>query len=274
MAGQDLVSATLRRLRADAGLSGLRAAALAGLSQSRISRIESGVSVPTETEIRDLCRIYKAPASIRRELLKAAADLRAEVKPTRVAIQHGAAHQLQQRIARIEAGAAEICIFQPALVPGLLQTADYMRAVFSDGGEITGEDLEQSIAARLARAEALASGKSFTLIMAEGTLRWQAASPAVMAAQLDHLEATARRLRVGVIPWTQPATVFVTSGFALYDRRTVSLGTRTGTSFISNPADVAEYVKLFEALESLAAFGDEAAAAFAAMAAEYRALLT
>lgn len=272
MAGQDRVSSTLRDLRAASGLSGQRAATLAGLSQPRISRIESGISVPTEKEIRDLCQVYKAPASIRRELLRAAEDLRAEVKPARLAIQRGAAHKMQERISRIEAASAEIGVFQPALVPGLLQTPDYMRAVFSDGGDITGEDLELSIAARAARADVLGSDRRLTLIMGEGAMRWQAVSPAVMAAQMDRLAELAAQLRVGVILWTRPAEVFVTSGFSHYDRRTVILGTRSGTSFITEPRDVADYVKLFDALEALAIFGDEAAAAFGTMAREYRTL--
>jgi transcriptional regulator with XRE-family HTH domain len=272
LAGQDWVSRTLRELRADAGLSGSRAAAAAGLSQPRISRIESGVSVATETEIRTLCRLYKAPAATRRELLRAAEDMRAEVKPARVAIQRGTAHKLQERIARIEADSAEIGVYQPALVPGLLQTPRYMRAVFSDGGDITGEDLERSVEARSARTAVLNSRRQFTFIMAEGALRWQAMNPEVMAEQLDHLATLASRLRIGVIPWTRPATVFTTHGFSIYDRRTVILGTRTGTSFITSTRDVADYVKLFDALEALAEFGDEAAAACAAMAQEYSAL--
>jgi transcriptional regulator with XRE-family HTH domain len=272
LAGQDWVSRTLRDLRAGSGLSGSSAAGLASLSQSRISRLEGGISVPTEKEIRDLCRVYKAPASARGELLRAAEDLRAEVKPARMAIQRGAAHKLQQRIARIEAASGEIGVFQPALVPGLLQTADYMRAVFADGGDITGEDLEASIAARAARAEVLDSDRKFTFIVAEGTLRWQAVGPTVMAAQLDHLAGLAARLRIGVIPWTQPADVFTTSGFSLYDRRTVILGTRTGTSFITSPGDVADYVKLFDALEAMASFGDSAIELLTSAAGDYRSL--
>jgi transcriptional regulator with XRE-family HTH domain len=272
LAGQDRISRTLRELRAGSGLSGVRAAALAGMSQSRISRIESGVFVPKDAEIRSLCRLYQAPPEVAAELLRAVADLRAEAGPARLVIRRGDAHKLQQRIARVEADSAEIGVFQPALVPGLLQTADYMRAVFSDGGEFTSEDLERSVAARTARARILGSGRRFTFILAEGALRWQASSPAVMAAQLDHLAALAGRARVGVISWTRPANVFTTTGFSLYDRRTVILGTRSGTSFITDPRDVADYVRLFDALTGLAVFGPEAQSIMTDLAAAYRRL--
>jgi transcriptional regulator with XRE-family HTH domain len=270
LAGKDWISSTLRELRAQSGLSGVRAAALAGISQPRISRIESGVFVPTETEIRDLCRLYRAPAQVGRQLLRAAEDIRAEARPARVVLHRGTAHRLQERIARIEAESGEIGVFQPALVPGLLQTPDYMRAVFSDGGDITDEDLEKSIAARMARAAVLDSDRQFTLIMAEGALRWQAVSPQVMAAQLDHLGGLAGRIHIGVIPWTRSASVFTTHGFSLYDRRSVVLGTRTRTAFITDPQDVADYVKLFDSLTELATFGAAAQALMIALADDYR----
>jgi len=272
LAGQDRISGTLRELRARSGLSGVRAAALAGISQSRISRIESGVFVPKDTEIRALCRLYQTSEDVTAGLLEAAADLRIEAGPARLVIRRGDAHKLQERIGRIEAESADIGVFQPALIPGLLQTADYMRAVFSDGGDLTGQDLERSVAARITRSQILGSDKQFTFIVPEGALRWQATSPAVMAAQLDHLAELAGRLPVGVIPWTRPVTVFTTTGFSLYDRRTVILGTRSGTSFITDPRDVADYVSLFDTLTSLALFGQEAQSIISGLADAYREL--
>ena len=245
---------------------------MAGISQSRISRIESGVFVPKDTEIRSLCRLYRAPAAVTSELLRAVTDLRADTGPARLVIRRGDAHKLQQRISRIETDSADIGVFQPALIPGLLQTAGYMRAVFADGGDISADDIEGSVTARMARAQILGSDRTFTFVMAEGALRWQASSPAVMAAQLDHLAELAGRLRIGVIPWTRPASVFTTTGFSLYDRRTVILGTRSGTSFITDPRDVADYLKLFDALAGLAAFGPEAQSIMTDLAGGYRAL--
>ncbi|HET7012340.1 MAG TPA: DUF5753 domain-containing protein [Streptosporangiaceae bacterium] len=204
--------------------------------------------------------------------MRAAADLRAEEGPARLVIRRGDAHKLQQRIARIEAESADIRVFQPALIPGLLQTPGYMRAVFADGGDIADVDLELSVATRIARAQILESDREFTFVVAEGACRWQASSPAVMASQLEHLAELARWLRVGVIPWTRPVNVFTTTGFSLYDRRTVILGTRSGTSFITDPRDVADYLKLFGALTELAVFGPQAQLVLTTLAEAYRAL--
>jgi hypothetical protein len=245
----------------------------AGISQIRVSRIETGKFVPSEQEIRALCRVYRAPANVRAQLVQAAQDLRAETASAKVILSRGA-WRLQQRVARVERGAAEVRVYQPALIPGLLQTPDYARAVFGDGGDITGDDLDQAVEERITRQRVLSeAGRRFTFVLAEGALRWQASSPQVMAAQLDHLaESASRRVRIGVIPWTQPAKVFTTHGFSLYDRRTVIVGTRNATAFITDPRDVTDYVKLFDTLETLAVFGTAAQHVISATAAGYRTL--
>jgi transcriptional regulator with XRE-family HTH domain len=261
--GRDWLSRTLRQLREDAGLSGVQAAKLVGISQPRISRIEGGKFLPREAEIRALAKLYRAPAETRRELLQAVADLRAETIPAkRVVLSRGGAN-LQYRFGRIEKTSAEVCVYQPALIPGLLQTAEYARLVFADGGDITDDELDQAVTARMERADVLASDREFVFIAAEGALLWQAGSPQIMTRQLDHLtEVIGARpnVRFGVIPQARPAEVFTTHGFSLYDRRTVIVGVRTGTSFITDPRDVAEYSKLFGELEALAVFGEQAIA--------------
>ena len=134
--GPDWLSRTLRELREKTGLSGSQAARQVGISQSRISRIEAGRFLPTEEEITTLADLYRVPATIRRRLLKVAKDLRAEETPARVVLQRGA-WRLQRRIASIEENADEISGFSGHIVPGLLQTPDYARAVFADGGDIS-----------------------------------------------------------------------------------------------------------------------------------------
>ena len=179
-------------------------------------------------------------------------------------------------MANIEENAADVCIFTANIVPGLFQTADYARLVFQDGGDVTGEDLDKAVAERLRRAAVFDQpGRSFNVIMAEGALRWQAGSPRVMAEQVDHLLELNQRphLRIGVIPWTQPAHVFALHGFSMYDRRIVIVGTRTGTSFITDAQDVAEYAKLFDELDAVAVFGSDASRVFRDISAGYRSLL-
>ena len=59
-----------------------------------------------------------------------------------------------------------------------------------------------------------------------------------MARQIDHLADVSQRpnVRLGVIPWGTEATVYPSSGFELYDRRTVVVGLPSGARFL-NPDD-------------------------------------
>jgi transcriptional regulator with XRE-family HTH domain len=269
--GRDWLSGTLRKLREDAGLSGNQAAKLTGISQSQLSRLETGRFLPSDDAIRKLCKLYRAPAAVRAELLQAVADLRPETVHARVVLSRQGGAKLQRRFGRIEEASAEICGFQPVLIPGLLQTPDYMRAVFGSG--MTGDALEESIAARIERARVLASDRTVIFIVPEGALRWQAGSPAVMLGQLDHLAEVIRtrpNVRFGIIPQSQAVTIFPTHGFSVYDRRSVIVGITTGTSFITDPQDVAEYAKLFGELEELAVYGDDAVMVIRHVATGYR----
>jgi transcriptional regulator with XRE-family HTH domain len=273
--GRDWLSGTLRKLREDAGLSGNQAAKLAGFSQPKLSRIEAGKFLPKDEDIRVLGKLYKAPAAVRRDLLQAVADLRPETVPARAVISRGTA-KMQERFARLEKASAEVCGFQPVMIPGLLQTHGYARLVFAEKGNFTPGELDALVAHRASRGDELASDKAFRIVMAEGALRWQAGSPELMIGQMDRLtEVIASRpnVHLGIIPQSRAATVFPMTGFWLYDRRMVIVGTRAGTSFLADERDVAEYSKLFGELEELAVYGEDALRVIQHVATGYRLLL-
>ncbi len=117
-------------------------------------------------------------------------------------------------------------------------------------------------------------GRSFTFLLAEGPLRWQVGSPQLMAAQLDHIARIADQpnVRIGVIPWTTAVDVAPVAGFDLYDERAVIVGTDAGTTFLTDPPEVASYSRLFADLATLASYGDAALAVLRRTAADYRSL--
>jgi transcriptional regulator with XRE-family HTH domain len=272
--GTDWLSATLRDLRKAVGLSGMEVARRLGTSQRRISNIETGRFAPREDEIRALAALYGASSATRRQLVQAVRDLRAEAPRARLVMARGA-WRMQDRIARVEATSASIRLFHCALVPGLLQTPDYARAVFSDGGDIAGGDLDRTVGERLGRQRILDSGRNVTAVMTEGALRWQASGPAVMVGQLSHVMEISHRpgVRVGVIPWTTPVGVFPLHGFSVYDSRAVIVGTRVATAFITDPHDVGEHERLFDELAALAAWDAEAHAHLNRIAEAFRSLI-
>ena len=273
MGGQDWLSATLRELRKKAGLSGVQAARLAGKSQRWISDIERGKLVPRETDLLALAGAYHAKAAVRRQLVAAARDLGPETRRARVIMSRGG-WQMQARIGEAERQSARIRSFQPVMVAGLAQTATYMRSVFAAGGEITGANLDRAVAERITRQAILGAGHDVTLLQTEGSLRWMAVSPAVMAEQLAHLAEISERpgVRLGIIPWTVAIGAYPRGGFHLYDSRAVSVATDVATAIITDAADVALYEKLFGELEALAVFGAAARGHLARIADGYRSL--
>lgn len=261
------LAATLRRLRYDAGLSGIEAARRARLSQSTVSRLETGRRAPTVKEVSALCKAYRAPAEVRAALQAIARDLQEGTTSARIVLQRP--REMQERIGRIEQSSTLIRGFQPAMVIGLVQTLDYARAMMS--GRVTGDTLEQLTQSRRERQAILDTERQLTLLHAEGSLRWHIGSPAIMATQLDHLAELTRHpnLRLGVIPWERPLHIHARHAFHLYDTHTVIVGTESGTAFITDPVEVAAYDRRFAELEQVAVFGHEAARVFQRVAADY-----
>jgi transcriptional regulator with XRE-family HTH domain len=268
--GGDELSRTLRQLRQAANLSGEAAGKAAGFSQAKISRIETGVNVPTPEDVATLAEVYQAVAEVRRRLGQLAEDMKAGTR--RVVLNRGGT-EFQARIARIEAASGHVRTFAPTSVPGLLQTADYARAVFNSG-TLTAEEIDAAVAGRMRRQELLgAEGHRFTLLTTAGALGWCAGSPAVMAAQADRLAAPqSPNVRFGFIPWGTTATVFPMHTWDIYDWRGVIVGLVSSTALLTNPQDVAAYDEMFRRLEEMAVYDDEARAGLRRIADQYRAL--
>jgi transcriptional regulator with XRE-family HTH domain len=263
----------LRALRQAAGLGGIEAGRRAGISQSKISKLENGLLLPQADDIEALCRVYDASSEDREELLRLVESLRSEAtEPARVILARGA-HRLQQRIGRLEASSSLLRSFQPCMVIGLLQTEAYAEAVF--GATLNGRDLARAVAARLERQAVLQDEhKRLVLIMSEGALRWHAGSPAVMLEQLQAIaEATKLpTVRIGVVPYSIPMPVFPRHGWHMYDSDAVMVGTETGTATITDADDIADYERLFRAIEERAAFDDAAREVLERVADDYRRL--
>src|SRR5947207_8367821 len=150
------LSEQLRLLRKQANLSGRAAARRAGLSAAKISRVEIGAFMPTPQQLDKLCRVYKAPDEVRRQLVELIEDLREASYSARVTLQRGG-WQMQQRIGRIEAASTLLRSFSPDTVIGLVQSEPYIRAILS--GFLTGDDLESTVRARLDRQAVLDSSR-------------------------------------------------------------------------------------------------------------------
>ncbi|WP_169811196.1 Scr1 family TA system antitoxin-like transcriptional regulator, partial [Nocardia amamiensis] len=123
------LGARLRELRRAARLNGQQLAGLAGWHPAKVSRVERGHQIPSEDDIRAWCELTGAVLHI--------PDLIASVRNVRAAYlewQRIAASGLtrrQQQSLEIEGAARLVRGWENELVPGLLQTEPYARAVLS-----------------------------------------------------------------------------------------------------------------------------------------------
>ena len=253
---RERLSRELRRLRTEAKATGTATARATGMSQSKLSKIENGMLLPSVSDVEKLVSELSAPTETRVELIELTRQVHAEADTRRVVLHRGA-HRHQQTVARIEARATASRFFQNAGVPTLLQSENYQRVVHRS---LPAHEQDTAIAAlrgRRARFDDL--GKRFVFLLSEGALRWRMGSAELMCEQIAHLGQIMRRPNVllGVVPWTANVDLVALHGFQVYDERVVTLSVLTGNATITDPYDVREYLNLFGRLERLAVRGEE-----------------
>jgi hypothetical protein len=98
--------------------------------------MEAGRLIPTPEDADHYARALGAPTAVRRQLVAMARDLHEQHRasaPARVSVNRSAAAH-EQRVRRNEARSTYISVFHPIVIPGLLQTEEYIRAIFASGG--------------------------------------------------------------------------------------------------------------------------------------------
>jgi len=267
---RDELARSLRALRDAAGLSQTEAGEQTETGQRAVSRFEAGLYLPATDELDRLLGLYKADPELARRLRAGLAARLAEPAAPRFIARAGSVASIQRRTRLLEARSEVIEAFQTSAIVGLVQTQAYIRAVF-DQPEVN--DVENSIAERVARQrQVIDSDRHVVIVHTEGALRAHLKAPSVMIDQLTHLAklAVARtNLRVGVIPWWQPVSRPLMSGFRLFDRKVLAVSSETGELFPPDESVIAEHGQLFDQVVDWADFGEAAAEHCTRIAGEY-----
>ncbi|MFE7546539.1 helix-turn-helix domain-containing protein [Streptomyces gardneri] len=248
----------LRRFRDAAGLTTAAAAKALDCTGGKISRIENG-HVPVRTP--DLVALLHAYGVEDPETLERLSALARRANRRR---REGWWHQYGSVLGdtyRDYIEMEDICdsirTFQAQLVPGLLQTPEYGRAVtVASRAWQTAEEIEQFVQVRLARQERLTGEGQLELwaVLAEGVLRQQVGGPAVMRDQLEHLATMAERsnVTVQVLPFSRGAHSGMFGPYLLMSFPQVSAQdlvlteTPTGNIWTEGESEVASYRGLFD----------------------------
>ncbi|WP_433519010.1 helix-turn-helix domain-containing protein [Nonomuraea sp. CA-143628] len=261
---RDYLGMELRRLRELAGLSGEAIGAAIGVSQVSASRIERGVKVPTAAEVGAWADAVNADAETRERLLQLAEAAHTEVVTWRAALR-GQLH-MQGEIAQSESTARTIRNYQPLIVPGLLQTADYARRVFEMSDTGGTRDHAAALGKRIQRQEILYdTTRRFEFLITEAALRLRVGGVNTLLAQVDRIISLAAldNISVGILPIDRQVTFLGWNPFVIYDdveegRPFVRVEMTHGVTTIERPEDVALYVSTMNSLRRDAFCDDEA----------------
>ncbi len=261
-----------------AGVSGRQLADQIGISQSKVSRIESGAAVPSRPEVRAWGRALKVSVETQERLDFLTESSFTEIHPYRAELQRRT--QLQDSIQEREGQAWRTRTYQPSVVPGLLQTAGYARHVFAQADPPYEEDhLADAVGGRLHRQLALYDeSKQFEFLVTEAALRWRPGPVTVLLPQLDRIQSvsTLDNVLFGVIPMNVESTVPPSHGFALYDHKEddrdtfAEIETIHATVAVNDTLDVDRYERRWSSLQQMALFGDEARVFLTALATDLR----
>ena len=184
----------LRQAMQRARLNGRQAAHQLGWSPSWVSRLLSGKRNASQLHVAAFLALCRVTGPERDRLLALCQD---QHTPGWLQ-QHGS--RLPQQVVTLidhEDKAVVIGEFQSMLVPGLLQTGDYARALLTEAGRVPVSEIDDRVAARLARQSLFSRERParFTFFIHEFVLRLPIGGPAVMSDQLHHL------LRMSVRPY-------------------------------------------------------------------------
>ena len=176
----------LRRLREQKGMTAEEVAEQLLVSQSKISRLENGRRSISQRDVRDLCGVYEV------EDQRIVDSLMQMAKESR---QQGWWHAFgdipYSVYIGLETDAANLRVYEPQVVPGLLQTRQYAEAMIS--GRPAGgapDDVEKRVEVRMRRQERITDPEDplrLWAVVDEAALRRVVGNRAVMRDQLEHL---------------------------------------------------------------------------------------
>jgi hypothetical protein len=181
----------------------------------------------------------------------------------------------------LEAAATSLSYFQSSIVPGILQTPEYARAMHeADWAEYTPERIEEHVEVRMRRQNLLAREDPplrLSVVLDEAVLHRAVGGPTVMGAQLDRLIEAAKlpNVTIQVIPYITGAHPAMDGMFGILDfgntaPSVVYVEGLMGFIYIEKPEDINRYRKVFEHLRNLALAPQESTELMAKVRAQYK----
>ncbi len=267
------LGAELRRYREQAGLTIDVVADRLACSKSKVSRIETGHTTATPRDVQELMNVYGADGAACGELVQIAREARQK------GWWHPYTTLLTGAYVGMEAAAKRIRAYEGMVVPGLLQTEHYAKAMlFTSRPDIDEDEAERRIRVRMQRQSLLIQDDPIDLwvVLDEAVLSRPVGGDAVMRGQLVQLleAADMPNVTLQVLPFAAGAHAGMDGTFAILDfpdpqdPDVVFAENATGGLFLEKTDELFKYHVIFRALHTAALPPDESAALIADLAKE------
>lgn len=254
----------LRRLRELRNMTAEEVADRLLVSQSKISRLENGRRSISQRDVRDLCNVYEVEDHrIVDSLMHMARDSR----------QQGWWHAFgdipYSVYIGLETDAASLRVYEPQVVPGLLQTRGYAEAVCEGAlPEASPDDIDKRVEVRMRRQDRITDAKSplrLWAVLDESALRREVGGRQTMVEQLERLNEVSQlpHVTVQVMPFAMGAHPGVNGQYAILefpdasDSSVVYLEGVTSDLYLEKTPDVQSYSVMYEHLRAEALNPDQ-----------------
>ncbi|MEV4058041.1 helix-turn-helix transcriptional regulator [Amycolatopsis sp. NPDC049688] len=245
----------MRRARQARNLKVRELGRMIDVPPQNISNWESGKRIPKIDELATILGALRVGPAERARLVNLA---RTATEPNWLDHAVDASERLATYL-EYERAATSMACWAPALVPGLLQTPAYIRAIFAATGHPAAH-IEKQVMARLARRELLTGRHRLPcgILLGEAVLHQNIGGPAVMAEQLTYLRSRVRlpNVSVRIVPNGIGYHPGLYGPFIVFDYADlpaiVYLEHHRGSGYVYDEHDVAGYRAANKNLSSLA----------------------
>ncbi len=234
------------------------------MSQSKISRIETGRTLPTVVDVQLILSAFEGvPPEVAGELLNLARAANVDYVAWRTYARLGL-YQKQAELKALEESSRLMRHFLPAIPTGLLHVREYATETLTPTvGSAPARNVARVVQARLDRQSILDDpDRRFVFLLTEQAVRWQRASLPVMAAQALHMATVSEKpnVEISIIPQGVPVRGTPMNIFVIYDDRLVTVELFSGEVVLRNPQDIDHHAELFDMFLSHALTGADSSA--------------
>lgn len=263
----------LRRYREAAGVTIDYVAERLECSASKISRIETGHTGATPRDVRDMLELYGVRGDECDELIQISRDARLK------GWWHPYSQVLTGAYVGLEAAAESIREYTQQVVPGLLQTEEYARAMIRAARpDISGDEVDRRVRVRMGRQSLLDEEDPVNLwvVLDEAVVSRPVGGDGVMRRQLEHLVEAAElpSVTLQVLPFDAGAHAGMDGTFAILnfpepaDADVVYAENATGGLFLEKTDELRKYRFIFDHIRAAALGPEESVSLVAKLAKE------